>query len=166
MTVHHPTLVTDEGRMVTVRPIRADDAAALVQFHEQLSPETVYLRFFSSHQHLTAEEIEHFTQVDGSDRYTVVAEHQGQLVAVARYDRLDDQTKAEAAFVVADAWQHHGIGGLLLKVLVDAARQHGIEELVAVMLFSNRLMLRVFSDSGLPFQWTSEEGVIEVRLSL
>ena len=107
--------VTTDGDEIVVRPIRPDDAPALVDFHEHLSAETIYLRFFSSHTHLRPAEVERFIHVDGHDRFAVVAEHGGAMVAVARYDRLKDPRTAEVAFVVADAWQHHGIGSFLLR---------------------------------------------------
>ena len=161
-----PVFVTSDGDEIAVRPITPDDAPALVDFHEHLSAETVYLRFFSSHTHLRPAEVERFTHVDGHNRFAVVAEHEGGMVAVARYDRLADPATAEVAFVVADAWQHHGIGGFLLRVLADAAEANGISELVAEVLMGNRTMLAVFSESGLPMRHREADGTVEVRLSL
>ena len=161
-----PVFVTSDGDEIAVRPITPDDAPALVDFHEHLSAETVYLRFFSSHTHLRPAEVERFTHVDGHNRFAVVAEHEGGMVAVARYDRLAEPTTAEVAFVVADAWQHHGIGSFLLRVLAGAAEANGISELVAEVLMGNRTMLAVFSESGLPMRHREADGTVEVRLSL
>lgn len=146
--------------------MRPDDAQALVDFHEHLSAETVYLRFFSSHRHLSPAEVERFTNVDRVDRLALVAERRGQLLAVARCDRLEDGRSAEVAFVVADEWQHQGIGSHLLQLLADEARSHGIKELVAEVLLGNRPMLQVFAESGFPFHWSEDQGTIEVRLPI
>ena len=42
-----------DGRRVELRPIRPRDANLLVDFHEMLSPETRYLRFFSPQPRLS-----------------------------------------------------------------------------------------------------------------
>ena len=106
-----------------VRPIRPDDAPMLIEFHEHLSPHSCYLRFFSFHPTLSATEVDRFTCVDYKDRLALVAETHDHLIAVGRYDRHVGTPEAEVAFVVADDYQHHGIGSLLLDELVRAARE-------------------------------------------
>ena len=44
---------------VRIRPIRPTDEAKLTAFHEALSPESQYLRFFNAHPHLSMREVEH-----------------------------------------------------------------------------------------------------------
>src|ERR1700722_5047830 len=102
-------VTTSVGTKVHVRAIRPDDGGRLAAFHEALSPHSVYMRFFSAHPKLSEREVERFTHVDYADRPALVAEIDGQVVAVARYDRLLPSAEAEVAFVVADQLQHHGI---------------------------------------------------------
>src|SRR5437763_12302569 len=54
-------VVLSDGGTVLIRPIRPDDNAALARFHERLSPESVYLRYFSPHPHLSDAELEFLT---------------------------------------------------------------------------------------------------------
>ena len=105
---------------ISVRPITPGDADALEVFHRRLSQRSVYLRYFYPHPVLGAREIAHLTHVDGRDRLALVVEHDGELVAVGRYDRIPGSEDAEVAFVVADAFQHRGIGTLLLRRLAEA----------------------------------------------
>ncbi len=149
-----------------VRPIRPDDVGALVQFHEHLSDRSCYLRFFSLHRHLSPIEVERFTQVDYRDRLALVAEHDGRLIAVGRYDRRPETTEADVAFVVADECQHHGIGSLLLDELADAARDRGITTFVADTLQENLTMLQVFSHSGFPVSRHYEYGTASLRFPI
>ena len=114
-------IVTRLGTVLQVRPIRPDDAALLVNFHRHLSLRSVYRRFLYVHRSLSAAEVERFTRVDYVNRLALVAEDNSGLVAVARYDRTPGTTEAEAAFVVADQYQHHGVGTLLLEQLAAAA---------------------------------------------
>jgi GNAT superfamily N-acetyltransferase len=85
--------------------------------------------------------------VDYSQRFALVAILDGELVGVARFDRLDPDA-AEVAFVVADAQEGRGIGSLLLEHLAGAARERDISRFEADTLLSNSAMLGVFRDAG------------------
>lgn len=159
-------VVMTTGAVVHLRPIRPDDAAALVEFHEHLSQRSVYRRFFFVHPKLSAVEIGRFTTVDYVDRLALVAEDGGRLIAVARYERFPATTEAEVAFVVADEYQHHGIGTLLLEQLAEAGWGSGITDFVAQTLAENHDMLGVFSDSGFPVITSSEGGTVTVRFAI
>jgi GNAT superfamily N-acetyltransferase len=158
--------VSAEQFHIRVRPIRRDDANGLVQFHDHLSDRSCYLRFFSLHRHLSYKEVDRFTRVDYRDRLALVAEHDGRLVAVGRYDRRPESAEAEVAFVVADDCQHHGIGSLLLDALADAARERGIETFVADTLEENLTMLGVFTHSGFPVTRRYEYGTVSLRFPI
>ena len=153
------------GTTVRVRPIRPDDAAHLVEFHRGLSPQSVYFRFFSPHPKLSAAEIERFTHVDYADRLALIVEVERTLVAVGRYDRIS-RTEAEVAFVVTDAWQHHGIATLLLELLAQAAWVCGIDTFVASTLPENREMLGVFMHSRFEVSQRFEGGLVSVRFGI
>jgi GNAT superfamily N-acetyltransferase len=154
------------GEAIDLHPMDGSDAAALLEFHHQLSPETTYLRYFTPHPELSPAELEHFTHVDHVDREAIVATANGHVIAVGRYDRRPGAPDAEVAFVVADAWQRHGIGSILLRHLVDLARARGIERLTAETLSTNRPMLRTFRASGLPMATALQGGVVHVELGL
>ena len=155
-----------DGAPVHIRPIRPSDAAGLLAFHRGLSAETVYRRFFSPHPTLSQREVERFTTVDYRDRFALVATLEGDIVAVARYDREGPET-AEVAFVVSDAHQGRGVGSLLLEQLAAAARERGIRRFVADTLVSNTPMLGVFRDAGFEVQLSmSSSGVAHVEFPI
>ena len=155
-----------DGTVVHLRPIRPSDAPRLVAFHEALSPGSVYLRFFTMHTHLTPKEVEHFTTVDYERRLALVAEVEGQMVGVGRLERLGETPVAEVAFIVTDAFQHRGLGGLLLDALASAARHRGIEIFEAETLATNAAMMAVFAHSGHPLECREEGGTIQVRFPI
>ena len=159
-------IVTRAGTPMTMRPIVADDSLKLSQFHGLLSPTSVYRRYFYLHPELSAKEIGHLTEVDYVARLAMVVEHDGQLVAVGRYDRSPGTSEAEVAFVVADDYQHLGLATQLLEHLASAARRTGITVFEASVLVENRGMLDVFSHSGYPLVTTSATGVASVRMSI
>jgi GNAT superfamily N-acetyltransferase len=165
------TLPTSEdGRCAitdfSVRPIASTDAAALLRFHAHLSSRSVHMRYFHPHVELQPAEVAHLTCVDGFDRVAYVVEHHGEIIAVGRYDRLEDQGSAEVAFVVADEFQHHGLGTMLLERLVETSRRAGIGEFKASVLTENSTMLAVFHGAGFPMTQSRNYDVIELTMEI
>ncbi len=159
-------VVTGLGTTLRLRPIRPDDAALLVDFHRHLSLRSVYRRYLYVHRILSSAEVERFTRVDYVDRLALVVEDDQGLVAVARYDRTPGTSEAEVAFVVADQYQHHGIGTVLLEHLAAAAWRRGITTFVATTLMENREMLDVFANSGFAVTTAFEDGTVSVRFPI
>jgi GNAT superfamily N-acetyltransferase len=165
-TVERECVRLRTGGLVELHPMQACDAAALVDFHHRLSRETTYRRFFSPHPELSAKEVDRFTHVDHRDREAIVATVGERIVGVGRYDRRPGEREAEVAFVVADAWQRHGIGSILLDRLICLARTRGIDHLTAETLPVNAPMLATFRASGLPMTTAFRDDVVHVVLDL
>jgi GNAT superfamily N-acetyltransferase len=70
------------------------------------------------------------------------------------------------AFVVADEFQHHGLGSMLLEHLVETAKLAGIGELCASVLAENFTMLAVFHCAGFPYTEEHTSNVIELALEI
>ena len=156
----------DDGTTAVVRPIALADSGALLRFHGHLSTRSIQLRYFYPHKDLSPSEVAHFTQVDGEARVALVVERSRELIAVGRYDRLDDHRVAEVAFVVADAYQHRGLATMLLQHLAKAARSAGITRFIAEVLAENRAMLSVFHDAGFPIESKTEWGSVELTMTI
>jgi RimJ/RimL family protein N-acetyltransferase len=166
LPVTDATRLLRDGTVVRVRSMQPDDAEALVRFHDSLAAETTRMRFFTVHPHLTVSETTRFTTVDHADREAFVAEVDGQIIGVGRFERGRDRDEGEVAFVVADAWQGRGVAPMLLAFLVHHARSLGLRRLVAQTLTDNHPMLKVFSRSGLPMSRAMAGGVVDVTLTL
>jgi RimJ/RimL family protein N-acetyltransferase len=151
-----------------VAPMTPAHAAPLVRFHETLTPRTTRSRFFAVHPHLSVAEIERFTDVDHEDREAlVVLDADGELVAVARFDRLAPGAAiAEVAFVVADAWQHRGLGAALFARLARRAATMGITCFRADTLVENQAMRAVFRHAGYPVVEVFADGIVRVTIDL
>ena len=156
-------VVLSDGGTVLVRPIRPDDAPALARFHDGLSPESVYLRYFSPHPHLSERELEFLTNVDYRCRMAMVAILGDEIIGVARYEGKEGDPSAEVAFLVDDRQQGRGIGTVLLEWLATAARENGITEFYATTLWENQKMLGVFREAGFEIKVTVGGGEVMVR---
>jgi RimJ/RimL family protein N-acetyltransferase len=155
-----------DGRTVRIRAMSPSDADALVRFHEGLTHQTTRMRYFALHPHLTPKELQHFTHVDHHDREALVALDGAAIIGVARFERLPATADAEVAFVMADAWQGHGVGPHLLEQLARRALALGITRFVADTLGENHQMQKVFRRSGLVVESDAEDGVVHIVLDL
>ncbi len=151
--------VLADGTALEVRPIRPDDATGLIEFHGGLSFQTVYRRFFGVHPQLSSGEAEHFCTVDSVDRFALVGVVNGEIVGVARMERIEPASTAEVAFVVADRFQHRGLGRLLAQRLAAAGRERGVQQFVADTLPDNQPMLRLLPDAGFEVTVALVDGV-------
>jgi GNAT superfamily N-acetyltransferase len=159
-------VVADGGLCYHMRPIRPDDAPRLEAFLEHLSTRSVYLRFFTLHPTLSETEVRRFTTVDYVDRLALVATREDRLIAVARYDRSPGDTEAEVAFVVADEYQHHGIGSGLPDDLAAAARARGVLTFRADTPADNHTMLDVFRHADFPVPVRTEYWAVTLRFPI
>jgi acetate---CoA ligase (ADP-forming) len=150
------------GSTLHVRPVRDDDTAAMRAFFDALSVESIGLRFFG------VPNVDWVTKwavdVEGADRYALVATTgpRQAIVAHGAYVRAGGD-RAEVAFVVADAWQGHGIATIMLGQLAAAAHAEGITLFTAEVLPHNHRMIDVFRNSGFPLELRGTGDVIEVR---
>lgn len=141
-------IVLTDGQTVRVRPIRPDDFEAMTAMWQRLSPETIRLRFFAPQQ-LSDAQIRYLTDVDGHDRFALVAEVRDRIIAVARFDRLPEAPdSAEFAVTVEDAEQGRGLGTALLRQLLQPARDRGITQFHGEILKLNRSMMAVMKAAG------------------
>jgi acyl-CoA synthetase (NDP forming)/GNAT superfamily N-acetyltransferase len=134
--------------------------------HAAMSPDNMYLRFFSLSPANADHEAERVCRTSGPDHMALLAWSGDTVVGVASYEVTGRPDKAEVAFAVADRMHGHGIATLLLDHLVSCARQHQIRAFTAETLLENSAMLRVFADAGLPVHRHASEGVVELVIPL
>ena len=163
------TVELPDGMTVPYRAIAPDNAAALQRFHHRLSDRSIYLRFFGAKPELSDKKAGYFTNVDGKDRFALVAldpEREGEIIAVVSFDREGETDRAEYAAAVEDAWQGRGLGLVLTRRLIEAALKRGIRVLTGVVLFENKRMLNLLRDLGLPETLRYEDGIEHVEIEL
>ena len=156
-----------DGATIEIRAARPDDFDAVRDMHAKMSPDNLYLRFFSMSP-LTAErEARRICREPGPDHAALLAVLDGEVVGCGTYDRAGAGSgSAEVAFTVADDMHHRGIGMLLLEHLVSMARGRGFRAFTAETLSENAAMLRVFADAGLQVQRSLVDGVYDLTFPL
>src|ERR671921_2682319 len=147
------SLTLSDGTRVPLRSIRAEDAEALQRLVGRSSDRSVELRFFGPLKQLSDEMAERFADVDGKDRFALVAldpENPDEIVGVVRYEREGGTDGAEYAALIEDRFQGRGLGIGLTRHLIEAARENGIGRLHALVMRENRPMLSLLRSLRLP----------------
>jgi RimJ/RimL family protein N-acetyltransferase len=103
---------------------------------------------------------------DRSRGHSLVAGHDGQVVAVASLMFTPDPGIAEIAFLVEDRWQGRGIGTAMARMIMQEARDLGFAEVRASLLFDNARMRRLLTSLGATLTHTEDPGVMEARIAV
>src|SRR5215469_11485954 len=157
-------LLTD-GSTVEIRSARPQDADAVRAMHAAMSPDNLYMRFFSMSPDNAEREAKRVSHEPAPDRAALLAWRGDRLVGVASYEPMSDGV-AEVAFAVPDDMHGKGIATLLLEHLVSVARDRGVRAFTAEALAENRAMLTVFADAGLPVRRQLSDGVVELTFPI
>ncbi len=162
-------MILRNGTTASIRVAQSSDEAAMAQFFASLSKESRQHRFFS--QALPDDKlVGSFCDAGDPRRQStlIVTQLSGAvetIIAVGTY-MARDTTTAEIGLAVADACQGKGIGTLMLERLALFAASNGIRHFWAMTMFENQQMLDVFRESGFDCRTKTEQGVVEIDLSL
>ena len=156
-----------DGATIGIRPAGPDDAGAVRDMHERMSPDNLYLRFFSMSSVAARRAAARICREPAPDHAALLAVLDGEVAGYGTYERFGaGSATAEVALAVTDDMHNRGVGTLLLEHLVSLARGQGVRTLVAETLSENALMLKVFADAGLPVQRALIDGMYEFTFPL
>ena len=154
----YPVHLTQEwqmtnGRIVTIRPIRPEDADLEQAFVKGMSDESRYYRFMDTLRELTQTMLVRFTQIDYDREMALIAtiaddDGAETQIGVARYVGNPDGESVEFALAVGDDWQKCGVGRKLMTALIDCARMKGYRAVVGDVLSTNSKMFRLMTSLG------------------
>ena len=156
-----------DGTTIGIRPARPDDLDAVREMHEKMSPENLYLRFFSLSPAAAEWEARRLCREPAPDHAALLAVLDGELIGCGSYECDDSPSRsAEVALAVADDMHRRGVGTLLLEHLESLARRRGLHAFTAETLSENAPMLRVFAEAGLQAHRTLADGVYSLTFPL
>jgi acetyltransferase len=158
-----------DGQTLEMRPIRPEDAPLFRELFESLSPQSVYMRFFSPIRYLPHDMLARFTQIDYDRQITMVAMQpladEEKMVGVGRIHPSPDPRKAEFSILVHDDWQRKGLGFVLLGRCLEIAREHDIRTVYGYVLAENTKMLALGERLGFDIQWMPESSEYQLTLN-
>lgn len=156
-----------DGRVLEVRPVRADDVEGLIALYEGLDDDARYRRFFSIF-HPPRSFFERLTSIrerGGQGLVATVRDGDGPevLVGEAGYEPLPSGN-GELAITVDRAWRGW-LGPYLLDALLEAAAAAGVPGLEADVLCSNLPMLVLLRSRGYVLMPGSDATVVRLLVS-
>jgi len=154
-----------DGQELQVRPIRPEDGARLAAFYAEATPADLRLRFFMVRREVPRSELARYCQIDYEREMTFVALEGGKMAGEVRAVCDPDNREAEFALQVASAWQHRGLGRMLLDKLIAYLRARGTVEVVGTCLQENGTMVALAREAGFSVG-SAPDGTVRLRLRL
>jgi acetyltransferase len=161
-----------DGRTLLLRPVVPEDEPSLHSGFAKLTPEEVRLRFFVPLKTLSHVQAARFTQIDYDREMALILTEPGipgetEIYGVVRINADPDNERAEYAVIVRGDMTGMGLGVLLMRRIIDYARNRGIGEIFGEVLKENQTMLKLckllgFTQKSNP----TEPSVVTVTLKL
>jgi acetyltransferase len=138
------------GQCVLIRRARSEDMALYPDFVHNVSAEDRRLRFFGGITALSAAQIDKLTELDYRHEMAFIAldEGTGHMLGLVRLiDELGEKT-AQFAILVRSRLKGHGLGWLLMRHVIDYAKEKGLRRVYGDVLAENTTMLQMCAELG------------------
>jgi acetyltransferase len=164
-----------DGTEVTIRPIRPEDEPLIVKFHETLSAQSVYFRYFhmmALSQRVAHERLTRICFIDYDREIALVAEdtdpdtNERVVLGVGRLSRLRGTREAEFSLLINDQYQRRRLGTELVRRLIHIGREEKLEKIRADIMAENVVMQRVCKKLGFRLHHESADGLVSAELDL
>jgi GNAT superfamily N-acetyltransferase len=157
-----------DGLTIHFRAIKPSDEDEMRQLFYRFSDQAVYYRYFSPIKTMPHNKMQEYVNVDYRYAMSIVGvvEEAGveKIIAEARYVRLNNESRADTAFVVDENYQSRGIASYLFDLLIRIAREEGIIEFAADVLADNKSMLKVYEKAPFPIKAVFSDGVYKLTI--
>lgn len=169
--------VMRDGTPIHIRPIRAEDEPKIVDFHQTVSADSIYLRFFHHiplEERIRHERLTRICYIDYDREMALVAVRDegtphSAIIGVGRLVKINPALAggdAEFALLLSDSVQRQGLGAELLRRLVQVGRDWGCQRVVADILPDNLGMINVSRKVGFNIRHDYKEDVVKAELVL
>jgi acetyltransferase len=138
------------GERVLIRRLRPQDLALYPDFLGDVSAEDLRLRFFARVAELSAEEIQKLSHLDYSHdmAFAALDENGDRMLGLVRLKGELDEETAEFAILVRSALKGHGLGWVLMRRVIDYAKEKGLRRIYGDVLAENTTMLQMCAELG------------------
>ena len=158
-----------DGTAVLVRPVRPEDESLFQTFFAGVTQEDLRLRFFAPLKEFSHPFIARLTQIDYARAMAFIAigEASGEMLGGVRLHANSDYDKGEYAILVRSDLKGHGLGWLLMQLLIEYARAEGIRTIEGQVLSENITMLNMCRELGFEISHDPDDAALcDAKLSL
>ena len=174
-TQYISTAKMKDGTPIIIRPIRPEDEPLMVDFHQSLSGESVYFRYF--HMIALGQRVAHdrLTRICFNDydrEIALVAEYRDprtaarQILGLGRLSKESGTDEATFSMLITDNYQRRGLGTELLRRLVQVGREEGLKRITAEILPENLGMQAVCEKLKFHLKHSASEGLVRAEIAL
>ncbi len=161
-----------DGRTLELRPVRPEDEPGFHALFAKLSPEEIRSRFLHPMKILTHDLAARLTQIDYDREMALVLVGQDrsgepELCGAIRIGADSDNERAEFAVLLRHDMTGMGFGPMLMRRIIEYARNRGIGEIFGEVLSNNKNMLKLCQVLGFTVRCSpGDPGVMMVSLKL
>ncbi|NGX60266.1 MAG: Succinyl-CoA ligase [ADP-forming] subunit alpha [Chlamydiae bacterium] len=141
----------NDGAEILLRPVRPEDEPLFMDFHQQLSKETVKARFFEEltyEQRISHERMIQICHTDYDRTLHLVAIQDTGIVGTIRLSKVPLTSSANITLAIIDKMQKKGLGTKLLSTILDIARKESLREVHVQILSDNIAMQKMLERAG------------------
>ena len=162
-----------DGREVTVRAVRPDDAEEIRRAFERLSDDSRFYRFMRPKHSLDPDALQRGLHPRAGREHAIVATPRtgrtGDIVGGAQYVASSDASSEHCEFAVTvdEDWRRCGLAHALLQLLLRHARRDGYRSIEGWAIAANAPMLAVARALGFSIEPVpGDAGVLHLRKPL
>jgi acetyltransferase len=157
----------DDGRPVTLRPIRPEDEPLEFELFDTFSERTWRYRFFGPIREVSHEDMVRYTNIDYRREMAMIGilteEGKDKMIGVGRLIIEPNGTTGEFAVVVGDPWQGQGLGEKLTDAMIGVAEDKELVTIYGIIAKDNYRMLGLCKKLGFTIE---KEGPDTMRATL
>jgi len=154
---------------ITFRPVTINDSPLWKEFIEKCSKNSLYSRF-QTISSILKEQGELYCQTDYE--YTITlgvfinTVKQEQLIGAAWLLKENETNNVELALLIADSWQHKGIGTKLSEMCRNIILKWGVEGVMGTTTLDNLEVKQMLNKNNIAFRNSFGDNSLEFDLSL
>ncbi len=147
------TITLEHGEAFRLRPVRPDDAPALIELSAHCEAADLRLRFFGAMTELSPRLAARLSQIDYDREMALLAipaapDGVSTVAGVVRLSGDPDRVEAEYAIIVRSDLKHHGLGRQLMREILAYAHSRGYARVFGQVLAENTTMLDLARQLG------------------
>lgn len=164
-----------DGTPVTLRPIRPEDEPLIVEFHHELSENSVrqrYFEFVSLHERIAHERLIRICFNDYDRELALVAVIKDKktqkplVIGITRLTKMPGTSIGQIKMLIRDAYHQQGLGSLFLAQMVEIAKKEHLDKVRAYILSENTGMIKICQKLGFKIPSPDKHSVIQAELDL
>jgi len=164
-----------DGTSVIIRPIRPEDEPLMIQFHETLSDQSVYMRYvqrLNLTERTAHERLARICFIDYDREMALVIDrhnpdtHQHEILGVGRLTKRHSTNDATFAMLVTDKFQEQGLGTELLHRLLQIGRAEKLDRVVGEILVENLRMQHICQQLGFHLAAGDNAAILNAEIDL